>query len=1193
MNDLESRQRIRSAFTEALFVEAGAGTGKTTELVARVVGLVCEGRARIEQIVAITFTEAAAGELRTRLTTALDEAVCSRDRSSVEHQRAATAIDSIEDAPIETIHAFAMRLLQLHPTEAGLPPVFEVRDDVASRLAFDTSWMSFLRSTLLSAAPLEDHLDEILRTALSLGAEVRHLESMARTMDGQWHRVANWLRGVDAHERRPSVDIRPLADMLAEVGTRVEHCLDLNDPMAIRIIKEIVPWRARLIEAAKIGNEYSLLAVLSAPPRFTTRIGARSRWQPGVLDDTRRQIDSVAGIYRETFEPVRLWTLRMLGSIVGRHVCAAANERHRRGELGFHDLLVLARNMLYDAGVRSSVRSLFSYILVDEFQDTDPLQAELIELLSCGEGDGDVSVFTVGDPKQSIYRFRNADIDQYLAFREKSHVQIVSLDTNFRSLDGVLRWINSTFELLLDDVVRGQWKNLEPGREVCDPADLGGVEIIGQALDRKTRASRIRQIEADEIATSISSRVRQSDDVRGSRRGEDVNFRDVAVLMPTRSSLPALERALQGMAIPYRVESRSLIWATQEIRDLIVILRAIDDPRDAKAVVATLRTPAFACGDDDLLAWRTRGGEWDYRDQNKDVAAPAVSRAFAGLRSFHDVRLCMSVSELVGKVVRDTFLFEIAYARERRRETWNRLRFFIDCARRFTEEGNGGLHSFMTWLDGQIEQGADVLESAVPEQDDDAVRVMTIHASKGLEFPITYLCGLGAGRTRFDSVRVLWGDDDSLEMRIGPAAQGWQTSEFTKLEQQDAEKESKEQARLLYVGATRARNHLVVGVYHQEEKTPRSLAARLLRVRRLLSSSDADPAANVLRERSEQGFVHLREVLKASVAPEEAIDMSRTESTSSDEGSRDDVSIDYRANQHLVHAAAIKEGSRTAAVRRGSRSVALSATAVMRRMSADAAVSPAAVIPDEADREHGIWFHRALEQGLDYARPAAALQSLGSNPVFPKSSSPSRTAWDPSIDMPESLDPNFERLAIGRAVHRLLEAVPLDDSIETCRQWVRSRVQDISKDEGVGHRSADIELAVLGALGSEVLTEARRNRFWREMFVAADVGGTVIEGYVDLVYELPEGFVVIDYKTDLLGGDHDVETFELRYRWQLATYAVALESATGKKVVRAALLSVPSTGSACRAVWIDIQESCAELRTALFDDTSADDAQRR
>ena len=261
-------------------------------------------------------------------------------------------------------------------------------------------------------------------------------------------------------------------------------------------------------------------------------------------------------------------------------------------------------------------------------------------------------------------------------------------------------------------------------------------------------ARETRVIEAEDVAAICRQAVEDGWQVE-ERPGEvrAAGYRDIAILLPRRTGLTALERALAAQGVPYRVEGGSLIYRTQEIRDLLNILTAIDNPADEVAVVAALRSPAFACSDVDLARHRAAGRRFNYHHRDIEEWDGPVTDGLRSLAAFHAVRHDGSLAALVERVVLDCGLIETGILDQGDRNSFRRARFMIERARAFETAGPESLRAFVQWLEQQ--SGAAMMdnEGAGLDDDEDAVRVLTVHGSKGLEFPIVIMAGMAAQLT--------------------------------------------------------------------------------------------------------------------------------------------------------------------------------------------------------------------------------------------------------------------------------------------------------------------------------------------------------------------------------------------------------------------------------------------------------------
>ena len=819
--DEDARRTIRDDLTHNLFVEAGAGTGKTTELVARVVNLFATGTlADPSALVAITFTEAAASELRNRIRLALDAAAADDTRQADARARCGEARRRIDEAAISTLHGFAQRILAEHPLEAGLPPRFEVDDGVLAGVRFAERWVAFLDDLYTEPAAARD-----LLIAHALGLSAGHLLDIARQFHDRWDRVV----GVDLGPRvqPPPIDATPIITSLRAALELAGDRIGADDNLAYRLLDIWLPLLDQLVVADSDPDDIEVLRAIVVPPGVGS-YGTREFWG----DDKQAIIEHLTAARSAAADLGNGHRAAALDRLVPRLAAfteAGVHERQRAGVLEFHDLLVHARDLLRrSSAVRVALAERYQAILIDEFQDTDPLQLDIAFLLAAADPAAappahwrdtklaEGKLLIVGDPKQSIYAFRGADISVWDEARASFHAQVVQLAQNFRTVPTIVEWVNEVFAEIIG---RGRPRSQPPYHPLAaarEPMTTGpAVVLLGGPSDG--RIDELRTAEAGELARLLHLmkhdewRITDATAADGTR---PVRYDDIAILLPTRTSLGHLERALDGAAVPYRIESRSLVWATDVVRDMLAVLAAIDDPADDVAVVATLRSPGFACSDVDLLDWRAVGGRWDHRREPPEGVADdhPVAQGMAALKRYHDVRNDQPVDLLVERVVRERHLVELTFAQRRPRDHWRRLRFVIDQARAFVEAGGRSLGELLAWAELQTTEGATVVETPAPEADDDAVRILTIHGSKGLEFPIVVLSGLGTA-LRTGGPLVAWGGARP-EVAVGRAEIRFMTPGFADAAA-DVDKASADEGhRLLYVASTRARDHLVVGLTH-------------------------------------------------------------------------------------------------------------------------------------------------------------------------------------------------------------------------------------------------------------------------------------------------------------------------------------------------------------------------------------------
>ncbi len=1091
--DDAARRRIRRDLASTLFVEAGAGAGKTTALVGRIVELVDAG-IPIGSIAAITFTEKAAAELRVRVRHELDT-VARRGGETAPAARVALA--DLDHAPIGTLHAFARRLLYEFPVEAGIPPGFDVLDELESQLAFDDQWEELLDDLLGDAdpagGPLAGGRSFVELCEFDNFGIRRSVRRVADDFRANWDLVE---QRVDRSDPGPlRIDHRAIADAAAAV---LATPVPADDKQA-EFFTDLRAELDRLQRATSLRGRLEAIGAVGEVARKASTKGAVAAWKQhggkearDALRERERALHEQCGA---TIDAVKAYRRRLLGATLGRFVIDAAAERATSGHLEFHDLLVLARRLVAtDSRVRGLLHQRYQRVLLDEFQDTDPIQLEIAVRLTAAPDDPAQHadwrtlqprpgrLFIVGDPKQSIYRFRRADIAQYLRAADQVGADPVVLSANFRSTRAVIDAVNGLFERVITEHVDTQ-PRFQP-LDVCRAPHLaahGTVTVLGadrhdelvrgwSAPDGRGAADELRLREATDVVGAVTTALRDAWPVEDADTGELRPCRpgDICVLLPSRLPLPALEAALRDALVPYRAENSSVVYASAEVRSLLLTLRAADDPTDALALVAALRSPMYGCSDVELYEWKAGGGSWNiWADAPADLGDHPVGEAIAHVRSIAERVGWVSPADLLAAVADERRVFDLALDRPDGRDAWRRLRFVIDQARAWADAGGHGVRRYLAWTRLQAMEGR-VSDTILPEHDHEAVRIMTIHAAKGLEFPITIVAGLTTQPKRSGGSGVVWAED--TWMLTGKGDDGL----FVGYQPIDEQMSDAERRRLLYVACTRAVDHLVVSLHR------------------------GAPARN---------------------------------------------NADYHDEERLTSAEllAANGAAELPGVRHGAFEI-------------EALAAPPPDVPELDWADHDEWAaerRRALDtaarrSGVAATRLAEELLSIRRDDAVD----------DPGLDkQPVDVDLAPWRrgrygTSIGRAVHGVLQFCDLGDGADV---EVLARAQCAA--EGILGLDDRVAALARSALSAPIVRSVVAGAdHWRELFVAAPVGDRVVEGYVDLLVRTAEGLVIVDYKTDQWSGPAQSAERVGRYRLQLAAYGLALGTVLDEPIVGGVLV---------------------------------------
>jgi ATP-dependent exoDNAse (exonuclease V) beta subunit len=829
--DDDAREKARARHETSFVLEAGAGTGKTTLLVDRALALVRTGRARLDEIAAVTFTENAATTMKLRLRERLERTRSDTRASGGERRRAGEALEVLERAQISTIHALCAAILGERPLECGVAPGFRVADEAETDLMFREAWEEWLADRLTGGDDLLlEALDsEIPLEGLSGWGERSSLRGLARTLLEQRDLeplVAGEAGEAEAWRR----ELREKASRARELVAAVQP----GDALAGRL--------TLLVGFAEEAERLSGPALATHLTRLETiprSFGFKPRWPSAEALEEGRKLAAW------TSEAVARWRAAQGSSLHGRLVRALLGvveiyERRKaaRGCLDFLDLLRRTRDALRDRDeVRRYFRARFRRLLIDEYQDTDPLQVEIAELLSAGAPG---ALVVVGDAKQSIYRFRRAEVRLFQRASERARRtpghEVLQLTQNFRSRPSILRFANRVFgELIQESQEAGQpaYEPIVPPPDLPEEPSVVGLEFEADFLEGEellaTEAAALVRWTARAAKGKLEVRDPATGTARASRAG------DMLVLVRRLTQIRHLEDALEAAGIRFTVEGGKSFFDRQEVHETLAVLRAIEDPSDRVSLVAALRSSFFGVSDRDIVSYALAGGALQLGavDETRP-GAPALAAALVLLETLHRERTRLSPPALLERLYDETRILAALTGSRRGEAQAANLEKVVALARQASDLDVLTLRGFTALLADRMENAREEpdLPSTRPG-DPDAVRILSIHKAKGLEAPIVALHDTADNFGASADVIPLWDEKRvAVGFRKGCQPPGWDA-----LAEAEGNRARAEGRRLLYVAVTRARDWLVIP---KPPGTARVGAFWKELVERLPASSDAD-----------------------------------------------------------------------------------------------------------------------------------------------------------------------------------------------------------------------------------------------------------------------------------------------------------------------------------------------------------------
>ena len=1154
MADLQftpAQKRAVLARGSSVLVSAAAGSGKTRVLTERLMAYLTDPNdpADVDQFLIITFTRAAAGELRARIQDAI------ADRLAVEPENRRLRRQSVlcAHAQIGTIHSFCTALLREHCAEAGLAPDFTVMDDN--------------RGEALMAATLEKTLDRaykhietddgmrLLADTVGSGRDDKRLAVLVRQLFDKMQSHARpevWAEEQIRQLRLTGVtdvaDTQWGEELLQRAAAGLRHWSDVMDALIRSVSAPEAAWLGasylpnldvsaegirRALRACDRGWDAAREAVQAIEfPRLPTIKNVVDPAFKDQIQARRTQCSGAIKQLRETFSDPSEKLLADLAAMAPamerllrltlEFSAAYTQEKQRRALVDYADLEHLAARILTDennapTALARSVSERFREIMVDEFQDVSEVQDLIFRAVSRSER----NLFLVGDVKQSIYRFRLADptifLDKYDTFTPdgkaaQGEARRILLQENFRSRETVLAAANHVFSNImsrelgeLDYDEDARLKRGLPEAAGGEPAELHLLQLPG--ADDGPPAER-HALEADFAARRIRALIDGGATVRENGAERPADWGDVAILLRSANAVgPIYRQALTAHGIPVESAQGSGFYRAPEVSVLISLLAVIDNPHQDVPLIAVLRSPLFSFSPDDLSDIRVADRDHDFYTAlcRRAETDARCANFLQTLDSYRRLAPDTELESLLWQICDDRDLYALCAAMPDGSARRQNISEFFALARSFESTGYRGLHRFVEWLRRQAETGS---EPALPTGARRAVKIMSIHKSKGLEFPIVFLCDLSTQFNRSDTQKtVLVHPTLGLGPKRTDPERGIEFPTFarTAISARIWRETLSEEMRVLYVAMTRAKDRLIMTA------TLKDAGKECDRLSLGLTSPIAPES---LRSATSM----LKWVLMASLLDKDETVIRR--------------SVTQLASPEETAAALLEPPA---------------------LQPADP--DDAALLKQRLDFRYGHGASAALPSKVT-ATELKRLDAQNDEESAALLKKPWRTFRRPNFSAQERALTAAER---GTATHRVLQYLRFSDAqdAEGVQRQIRELIRAgfLSEREGRAVLTDTIVGLMRSPLGARLIRAEREGRIRREFrfsllcpardfFPDAPDEEVLLQGVVDCCFEEDGALVVVDYKTDRIGADAVAERTAY-YASQLRAYAGAMERILG------------------------------------------------
>ena len=819
--DQDARDKIKYELNRNFLVEAGAGSGKTTSLVDRMVNLIYTGTAKMSEIVAITFTKKAADELKTRFLTMLEKK-CKEESNPDRRCLLEEALQNIEQSFIGTVHSFCARLLRERPVEAGLDVNFSELEDAEDDKIAEAAWFIYTQ--------------KLEQTDPKKARKLKELGLVDKDLSEYFCKIKNYPDVQWASETVEKPNLEDVFHRFITLLKEASRCIPKEIPKGPDKLQEAI--EQALLQTRY--NEKSDSLMVTIFQLFDKKFNV-SQYKWTSKEDAKEYEARILDFFEVHIQPLLVkWSEYCHPFVIDLCIEALIEYekiKQERSLMNFQDLLMATASLLKEnSEVRTYFQQRYKRLLVDEFQDTDPIQAEIMFYLT-GEDVTETiwtqckprlgSLFVVGDPKQAIYRFRRADIDIYNLVKElisASGGEVLQLVMNFRTVDTITSQLNVVFQEHLPESETVHQAAYRPLYSYKEGQDSDGMGIRKLVLSDDYAKNKTITVEKD--AESITAYIKHLIN-NAHEPGECM------ILTRQKDGIDVYARVLEEAGIPVSVSGEMDIGTIPEFQDLIRLLNSLVDTTDQVAFVAVLRSVWFGLSDEELFQWSQAGGTFSIYAKIPEKLADETSRHFqdalSKLQHYVKWKNTLSPAVAIEKIIEDVGLYSLFHVKGYGKRELTNLLQMTKGLRALEEKEPTTFSQAVEWLKTKVEGKTDVVNL---EEGANAVRIMNVHKAKGLEASIVFLAHPGK---KPENRQKIWShikrEDKSATgyfmfgRRYGftmkPVAQPQQWEDYSVAEEAYL---LAEEIRVLYVAATRAEKAMIISTFQSKNnKNPWNL----------------------------------------------------------------------------------------------------------------------------------------------------------------------------------------------------------------------------------------------------------------------------------------------------------------------------------------------------------------------------------